>query len=55
VARAFDAMGTRSFAQRKTFVIDQDWILRAIVDRVDVRAHGDDLVTLIEALKKNER
>jgi peroxiredoxin len=48
-------MGPRSFAKRKTFVIDRDWVIRAIVDRVDVRAHGDDLVTLIGTLKKNER
>ena len=44
------AMGGRPFAQRVTFVIDDEGVLRAIERKVDVTNHGSDLMDLIEDL-----
>jgi peroxiredoxin Q/BCP len=40
------------YAQRVTFVIDDQGVLRKIVDKVDVKTHGEDLAILVEELKK---
>lgn len=41
----------RPFANRLTYVIDKEGVLRAIDDKVDVSKHGQDLVELIEGLE----
>jgi peroxiredoxin Q/BCP len=40
------------YAQRVTFVLDDQGVLRRIVDKVDVKTHGEDLAVLIEELRK---
>lgn len=40
------------YAQRVTFVLDDQGVLRKIVDKVDVKTHGEDLAGLIEELRK---
>ena len=40
------------YAQRVTFVIDDQGVLRKVVEKVDVKAHGEDLALLIEELRK---
>ena len=44
-----DAAG--QYTKRVTFVIDDQGILRKIVDPVDVQKHGEDLAILLEELK----
>lgn len=39
------------YAQRVTFVIDDQGVLRRIVDQVNVKSHGEDLAVLVEELK----
>jgi peroxiredoxin Q/BCP len=39
------------YAQRVTFVLDEQGILRKVLDKVDVKTHGEDLATLIDELK----
>ena len=39
------------YTKRVTFVIDDQGILRKIVDPVDVKTHGEDLAVLLEELK----
>jgi len=45
------AVPGRPFAQRLSFVIDPEGVLRAVDEKVDVMKHGDDLLKLIESLK----
>jgi peroxiredoxin Q/BCP len=40
------------YAQRVTFVIDDQGVLRKVVDKVDVKTHGEDLAVLVEGLKE---
>jgi len=40
------------FANRITFVLDEKGVLRHIEKKVRVKSHGDDLVSVIERLKK---
>ena len=40
------------YAQRVTFVIDDQGVLRKILDKVDVKTHGEDLAALIDELKQ---
>ena len=40
------------YAQRVTFVIDEQGVLRKIVDKVEVKTHGEDLAVLVEELKQ---
>jgi peroxiredoxin Q/BCP len=40
------------YAQRVTFVLDDQGIVRKVLDKVDVKTHGEDLAVLIEELKK---
>lgn len=40
------------YAQRVTFVIDDQGVLRRILDKVDVKTHGEDLAALIDELKQ---
>lgn len=42
-------MDGRPFAKRVTFVLDDQGILRHIVDKVDVASHGEDLLAWIRA------
>ena len=50
-ARKFDVLPPDGrFTRRVTFVIDDEGVLRAIVDAVDVRAHGDQVVGLLDEL-----
>jgi peroxiredoxin Q/BCP len=39
------------YAQRVTFVIDDKGVLRKVLDKVDVKTHGEDLAVLVEELK----
>lgn len=39
------------YTKRVTFVIDDQGVLRKIVDQVSVKTHGEDLATLIEELR----
>jgi peroxiredoxin Q/BCP len=39
------------YAQRVTFVIDDQGVLRKVLDKVDVKTHGEDLAVLVEELK----
>ena len=39
------------YAQRVTFVIDDKGILRKVIEKVDVKTHGEDLAVLVEELK----
>jgi len=38
------------YAQRVTFVIDDQGVVRKVVDQVNVRSHGEDLAVLVEEL-----
>lgn len=40
------------YAQRVTFVLDDQGVLRKILDKVDVKSHGEDLAVLIDELKQ---
>ena len=40
------------WANRITFVIDEEGILRAVDDHVNVNTHGEDLVLLVERLRE---
>jgi peroxiredoxin Q/BCP len=40
------------YAQRVTFVIDEQGVLRKVVDKVEVKTHGEDLAVLVEELKQ---
>jgi len=40
------------YAQRVTFVIDDQGVLRKVLDKVDVKTHGEDLAVLVEELRK---
>jgi peroxiredoxin Q/BCP len=40
------------YAQRVTFVLDDQGVLRKILDKVDVKTHGEDLAVLIDELKQ---
>ncbi|HEB53070.1 MAG TPA: peroxiredoxin [bacterium] len=42
----------RSYAKRRTFLIDDKGIVRHVTEKVDVRRHGDQVLTLIESLRK---
>jgi len=39
------------FPKRMTFIIDQEGIIRDIMDNVDVTTHGDDIITKIKQLQ----
>ena len=39
------------YALRVTFVIDDQGVLRKVVEQVDVKKHGEDLAILVEELK----
>ena len=43
---------TGKYAQRVTFVIDDQGVLRKVLDKVEVKTHGEDLAVLIEELRK---
>ena len=40
------------YADRVTFVIDDQGVLRKILDKVDVKTHGEDLAMVLEELRK---
>lgn len=40
------------YTKRVTFVIDDQGVLRKVIDQVDVKTHGEDLAALIEELRK---
>jgi peroxiredoxin Q/BCP len=40
------------YAQRVTFVLDEQGVLRTVLDKVDVKTHGEDLAVLIDELKQ---
>ena len=40
-----------SYAKRVTFVLDDAGVLRHVAEEVNVKSHGEDLVTLIEELR----
>lgn len=40
------------YAQRVTFVIDDQGVLRKVLDKVDVKTHGEDLAGLVEELRR---
>jgi len=42
------------WTKRATFVIDPKGVLRHATDEVDVTNHGDDVLELIDVLKKEE-
>jgi thioredoxin-dependent peroxiredoxin len=43
---------TGKYAQRVTFVIDDQGVLRKVLDKVEVKTHGEDLAVLVEELRK---
>lgn len=45
-------VGGRRFPRRHTFVIDDTGVLRHVTKKVNVMAHGQDLVDLIGKLRK---
>jgi peroxiredoxin Q/BCP len=47
-------MKDRPFAERVSFVIDPQGILRAIDREVDVASHGEDVVRLVETLQDED-
>jgi peroxiredoxin Q/BCP len=53
VTRKFGAaMKGRPFARRVTFLIDDKGVLRQVLDKVDVRAHGDQILAAIAKLRE---
>ncbi len=50
-ADKLDVMSKRGFTNRVTFVIDPKGVLRSIQTKVNVRAHGQDLVELVRDLQ----
>ena len=47
---ALDPSG--KYAQRVTFVLDEKGVLRKVIDKVDVKTHGEDLAVLLEELRQ---
>jgi peroxiredoxin Q/BCP len=39
------------YAQRVTFVLDDQGVVRKVLDKVEVKTHGEDLALLIDELK----
>ena len=39
------------YAQRVTFVLDDQGVLRKVIDDVNVKTHGEDLAVLLEELR----
>ena len=42
------------YAQRVTFVLDEQGLLRKVVEQVNVKTHGEDLAVLVEELKNGK-
>lgn len=54
-ARKFGVLPKNAkWTKRATFVIDPKGVLRHATEEVDVMNHGDDLVKLLDELKKGE-
>ena len=51
-AKKYGVMTSRGFANRITFVLDDKGVLRHIEKKVQVKSHGDDLISVIKKLKK---
>ena len=51
VARKYGVLGRRGYAKRRTFLIDDQGVLRHVSEKVDVRTHGADLVELVRKLR----
>lgn len=49
-ARKYDVL-SRGYTKRVTFILDREGTLRAIVDKVDVKSHGADIVDLVKRLQ----
>jgi peroxiredoxin Q/BCP len=49
VTKAFGVLGANGLAQRKTFVIDKQGVVRKIYDKVDVKKHPDEVLAWIKA------
>ena len=45
------AMKGRPYAERVTFIIDPEGVLREIIRKVDVTEHGRQVLTVLESLK----
>jgi thioredoxin-dependent peroxiredoxin len=50
VAKAFGVLGPRGFAQRWTFYVDKEGIVRHIDKRVNVQSHGKDVAAKAKEL-----
>ncbi len=48
VTKAFGVLGANGLAQRKTFVIDKQGVIRKIYDKVDVKKHPDEVLAWIK-------
>ncbi|GBD34941.1 Putative peroxiredoxin bcp [bacterium HR36] len=48
VTMAFGVLGANGLAQRKTFVIDKQGVVRKIYDKVDVKKHPDEVLAWIK-------
>ncbi len=44
-------LGSRGFASRVTFIIDEKGVLLQIDKGVNVASHGEDLIAILEALR----
>ncbi|MCS7016629.1 MAG: peroxiredoxin [Gemmatales bacterium] len=48
VSKAFGVLGANGLAQRKTFVMDKQGVLRKIYDKVDPKKHPDEVLAWIK-------
>jgi len=52
VARKYGVLDPGAkYAQRVTFVIDDQGVLRKVVEQVNVKSHGEDLAVMVEELR----
>lgn len=51
-ATKYHALSRRGWANRVTYIIDPEGVLRHIDNSVNVRSHGEDLVELVRRLQE---
>lgn len=51
-ASKFGVLTRRGYASRTTFILDEKGVLREIIGKVDVKAHGANLVKRIQKLQQ---
>ena len=51
VVKKYGVDGRRGYPKRRTFIIDEQGVLRAVVEKVNVRKHGPQIIEMIKELR----